>query len=206
MRKHSESGNGHKYQSELRTRQKEMTGDIIMEAVCSLIADGKMLTFNIQEVADLAGVSYGTVYNHFPSRELMIESLYDWMAAKNLETSRSKPPQTLDDLMKFKRLYTLSNKKEMEILFAVNKALSVLDLMPDGMKKRDDNARRIIENSFDLDPEFLKKVSAFIVYINTFQSWTTLTTRFDLSEEETTFVMDWAIELMIKELKRKETE
>ncbi len=55
----------------LRKRQQESTRKVILDALGAQIADSGAMGFSIQDVADRAGVTHRTVYNHFPTREVL---------------------------------------------------------------------------------------------------------------------------------------
>lgn len=63
--------------SGLRARQKALARRSILDAVSSLIAERRHLDFSLQEVAERAGVSLRTVYNHFEGREAVLDALAD---------------------------------------------------------------------------------------------------------------------------------
>lgn len=63
--------------SELRARQKALAKRSILDAVSGLIAERRHLDFSLQEVAERAGVSLRTVYNHFEGREAVLDALAD---------------------------------------------------------------------------------------------------------------------------------
>ncbi len=196
------SENKKEYHSELRDRQKEMTRDLILEAVCDFILEGKILSFSVQDVADRAGISYGTVYKHFPNREMMLESLYNW----GFSSKRPKEtyPTNLDELLSQKASYRKANKREMDIFIAINRVLPALNILPENMVKRDTNSRKIIEEEFaSLGADFIKNASAILVMMNSFQSHTTLMTRFGLTRQEAAAAADWMTEVVVEELKRK---
>jgi AcrR family transcriptional regulator len=52
----------------MRKRHQELTQKAILDALGEVVADSGAVEFSIQDVADRAGVSHRTVYNHFPTR------------------------------------------------------------------------------------------------------------------------------------------
>jgi AcrR family transcriptional regulator len=59
----------------LRTRLREETGKAILEAAEQAIGELGFAAARIEDVASRAGVSVGTVYNHFDDRDALIEAL-----------------------------------------------------------------------------------------------------------------------------------
>ncbi len=55
----------------MRVRQQQLTREAILEALGQQIVASGPLGFSMQDVADRAGVTHRTVYNHFPTREAL---------------------------------------------------------------------------------------------------------------------------------------
>lgn len=55
----------------------ETTRRAILDALAHVVVESKAFGFTVQEVADRAGVTHRTVYNHFPTREALVEGLAD---------------------------------------------------------------------------------------------------------------------------------
>lgn len=56
-------------------RSAEATRRAILDAFAHVIVESKELGFSVQQVADRAGVTHRTVYNHFPTRDALSEGL-----------------------------------------------------------------------------------------------------------------------------------
>lgn len=63
----------------LRQQQMEQTRRAILEALAAEITESGMLDFSIQAVADRAGVTHRTVYNHFPTREELNDAFAEYV-------------------------------------------------------------------------------------------------------------------------------
>jgi AcrR family transcriptional regulator len=57
---------------------RERTRRAILEAVADVITDTNGIGFSMQAVADRAGVTHRTVYNHFPTREALCEAFAEY--------------------------------------------------------------------------------------------------------------------------------
>jgi AcrR family transcriptional regulator len=55
--------------------QLEKTRAAILDALAEVIVESGGLGFSVQQVADRAGVTHRTVYNHFPTREALNDAL-----------------------------------------------------------------------------------------------------------------------------------
>lgn len=54
----------------------------ILDALAAVIIETDGTDFSVQQVADRAGVTHRTVYNHFPTREALRDALADHVEAK----------------------------------------------------------------------------------------------------------------------------
>lgn len=65
-----------------RTRDPVATRAAILEAACTLLAKDGPEGISLSEVAKLAGINRGTAYQHFETRENLIEATADWVSNK----------------------------------------------------------------------------------------------------------------------------
>lgn len=65
-----------------RARNPEATREAILEAARTLLAKDGPEGISLSEVAHLAGVNRGTAYQHFETREKLIEATADWVSKK----------------------------------------------------------------------------------------------------------------------------
>jgi AcrR family transcriptional regulator len=66
------------YESPLRAEQKAATRQRILDAAGKLMEDRGLEEFSFAAIAKEAGVKERTVYRHFPSKNVLIESLCAW--------------------------------------------------------------------------------------------------------------------------------
>jgi AcrR family transcriptional regulator len=59
----------------LRSRQREFTRRLIVEALAGVIVENGIHDFSMEEVADRAGVSIRTLYRYFPNRDDLLSGL-----------------------------------------------------------------------------------------------------------------------------------
>ncbi len=74
------TGTGKKMQR--RKRDPEGTRLAILEAAGSLLAKDGPEGLSVSQVAQLAGVNRGTAYQHFPTREQLLEATTAWMSER----------------------------------------------------------------------------------------------------------------------------
>ena len=63
-----------------RSRDPEATREAILEAARTLLAQDGPEGISLSEVAQLAGVNRGTAYQHFATREKLIQATADWVS------------------------------------------------------------------------------------------------------------------------------
>ena len=59
----------------LRERQLQLTRETILDACADLVNQRRHLGFTMQEIATSAGMALRTVYNHYPTREDLLDAL-----------------------------------------------------------------------------------------------------------------------------------
>ncbi len=64
------------------------TREAILDALAEIVVENGGLDFSVQQVADRAGVTHRTVYNHFPTREALREGLADHVEKRLAEKNR----------------------------------------------------------------------------------------------------------------------
>ena len=82
-----------------KQRQRDRTRDKILDALADVIAESGGVGFSIQQVADRAGVTHRTVYNHFPSKEELFEAilLLMWERSQSPDELAYTPTRPLRD-------------------------------------------------------------------------------------------------------------
>lgn len=194
------------YNNTLRQRQKEMTRDMIMEALSSLILEGKIHTFNIQDVADRAGISYASVYKHFPSRSAMLKALYEWQNKRNIEVNL-EPIQDLEEWPAYSAKLFRNFEENYELRVATIQTLFALNLRPASMEARNDETQDMIERWLPhLDSDMSKRAAGLLRLLSGSMFWMVFRSRYGFSEEETIETMKWALDVLLADLKRRNRE
>lgn len=82
------------------TESRQRTRRLILEAMADVIANQGGIGFSVQAVADRAGVTHRTVYNHFPTRDALCEAFSDYVDELLMEAGglTSEPDLSLDQL------------------------------------------------------------------------------------------------------------
>jgi AcrR family transcriptional regulator len=77
--------------SKRRPRDPDATREVILEAARTLLAKDGPEGISLSEVAHLAGVNRGTAYQHFATREKLIEATVAWAADKLFRAAFGDP-------------------------------------------------------------------------------------------------------------------
>jgi AcrR family transcriptional regulator len=76
------------------TSARERTRLAILEAMADVISETNGIGFSVQAVANRAGVTHRTIYNHFPTREALCEGFSDYVD-EVLSSSTGGPPPAI---------------------------------------------------------------------------------------------------------------
>ncbi len=90
-----------------RQERSQITVDAILEAAARLFADGGLEEVNTNQIAELAGVSVGSLYQYFPSKQAILGELIDrhseqtitLLAAKLAEFAARPIPAVLREIV-----------------------------------------------------------------------------------------------------------
>jgi AcrR family transcriptional regulator len=174
-----------------------------MEALADLIAQGRLHTLSIQDVADRAGISYASVYRHFPNREKLFEGLYEW-GSEHVSSQMPPTPRTLDEVGEWTRKSVAVAYRNAAVNRAVATILTALDIHPQSRRQRDLEIERLVATSVPKLPASLRRqASAVIRYLAGSQAWATLGQRFRLDAEDTAAALGWVLEAFIGDLKQR---
>lgn len=192
--------NSRSYASPLRRHQTEVTRDRILEAVAAIISEGRILDFSVKEVADRAGVSYASVYRHFPTRESLLEAIYE-AASEIMAQSFPFAPRSLDEIPAMAGKTVAVFEEKATIVQAFTMALSANDVQPQSRRERDQQYQQMVaESAPHLDPEVARQFAAIICHLYSSLTWATLKQRFGLSAEGTAEAITWALQTLIRDL------
>lgn len=190
-----------RYTSPLRQQQQEMTRNRIMEALVALITEGRIADFTVRDVADKAGVSYGSVYRYYPTREALLDGLDPW---SQQFTQHTPMPDRLEEVPQAMRAALAGFESRAEEAVAVHSALTALNMRTQGSRTRDERLRNLIAAAVpELSEAEQRKASAILRHIGGVAGWMAMRQRFGLSAEETAEALGWATEVLIRDLKQR---
>ena len=91
-----------RYHSPLRSRQKEQTRDLILDAVDAILRRAPLSEVTIAAVAHEAGITERTIYRHFPTREDLLDAVWR-RALQALSGGQDPRVETLEQILDLTR-------------------------------------------------------------------------------------------------------
>lgn len=190
-----------------RERQQEATRKAILDALGQVVTEAGAVEFSIQEVADRAGVSHRTVYNHFPTRT----ALNDAFAQHAEDELRAlfpgqRPPEegapldalpqivaqtyrAFDELERPTRAYVM-------LMIASRSAAKLT-------RKRTKRFEQAIESELGpLPPGVARQVTAALRMFASTTGWHVLTEQLKLSTDEAAAVASWVMAMVIDQVRK----
>ena len=182
-----------------RERQQETTRSAILDALAEVIADSGAIGFSVQDVADRAGVTHRTVYNHFPTRE----ALNDGLAVRveeELDTIGTRPDATLsltglvpivDEAFRFLEQRAPQVRAYVMLMIASRGPAEVT-------RERTAAIERVIEDEAGpLPPEAARLVTAALRMFVSSTGWHLLTEHQGLSQDEAIDTAVWVTRTLL---------
>ncbi len=186
------------YTSVLRREQQELTRTRIVTAVADLIREGRIHSFTVEEVAQRAGVSYGSVYRHFPSKERLLEELYDWFQQVS---DGPTVPDSLDAVPSLAAALVAYLEQNADVAQASAMAMTALGVVPKTQRHHDEEICRLVaEADRGLDPREVRARAAVIRLLASSLGWAVLRQRFELDSDQTSSALSWALRTLIPEV------
>jgi len=191
------------YSSPLRERQKTLTRDLVTRSVAELIAEGKILTFTTQDVANRAGVSYAAVYRHFPTRKALLEAVNDWVEA--VARPKAPPdPTTIDDIPGWIDGVLPILEENAALAQARSMASTVLGLRFRGSARRDRILEELVyDAATNLSEDARRCAFAVIRLLASSTSWVSMRQQFGLDNKQAALAIGWGLRTLIADVKRR---
>lgn len=189
-----------------REEQREQTRRAILEALTEVIIEHGALEFSIQQVADRAGVTHRTVYNHFPTREALndafgvfvdeqLETAFgsgrapdEGVAATDLHTLVSETYETFERLGKYLHASAM-------LMLAVGEQAQVT-------RERSERFTSLLETDLNMDASSARMGAAALRMFVSSTGWHLLTQQLGLSPEEAKYTAEWATRALLAEMTR----
>ena len=172
----------------------------ILDAVAAEIAESGLLGFSIQGVADRAGVTHRTVYNHFPTREALNDAFAEHVEAVLGERGLAEAERDVGalGLPKLARQFHASigsNAAELQayvmMTIAAGKAARVF-------RDRSKKLEKLLEGELGpFEPGVARLVTSAIRLFLSSAGWFLLSKHHGLSPAEAGRMSEWALRVLL---------
>jgi len=186
------------YDNSGRKKKAEQTRQSILSALAEQLVNNNSSDFSIDEAAQRAGVSTRTLFRYFPSKELMLEGMSEWVFSI---TGKISLPHSSDELE-----HTIQASYRMfEDNAGLMRALLLSDLGRGIRHRLAVRRRKGVADALDsavsgLAPEEAKAVKALMVHIITAEAWWQMRDAYGVPGEESSKVVRWTTRLMLEAL------
>ncbi len=186
---------------DLRTRQRALAQQTILDACAALVTEHRHLDFAMKDVADRAGVSLRTVYNHFATREDLLDALgtmfNDHMAARGGPDATDLETGGIDLVTAIR-----VNLQLFEELDGVSEAFAQLPLTDVGRdEERRVRTERIVEHIVGMMPSVPRDqavaIATVLRHLLSHRSWFWLTREYGLTVDQVSDVVTWAATTLV---------
>lgn len=181
----------------IREQQVALTRTTILDALAAEITENGLVDLSIQAVADRAGVTHRTVYNHFPTREALNDAFaehVEMLLAKhaiepadlgvdNWPTIASEAQSVFEVRPEHIRAYVM-------MTIATATPASVF-------KTRSNRMEKALENELGLDPATAKLVNSAIRMFMSSSGWFLMNAHHGLTSADIGRMSAWAIKTLI---------
>jgi AcrR family transcriptional regulator len=185
----------------LREQHAEVTRGRILAAVAELLERGVAEELTMPGVAEASGISLRTVYRYYPTREQLLEAAGRWIGDELL---RHPYPENLDEVAELFRAGCRDFDEHPGLVRAL--ALSQLGQSVRGYRRRERLqaiSRALRDEVGDLPEEELRRAEAVLAYLHNVLAYTALREESGLSGDEIGDALGWAIETLVKDLRKR---
>ena len=179
------------------TRQR--TRRAILEAMVDVIMETDGIGFSVQAVADRAGVTHRTIYNHFPTREALCDAFSDYVdeslaagsGAREPTWSLAALPAIVDGL--YRALASRDRHARAYVMLMIGNRRPM-----SAWRKRSLMAEKLIAGELSAQtPLTARQVTAVIRMFVSTMGWHLLTEQCGLSTEEAAGASSWATRTLL---------
>lgn len=198
----SADGTSRTYNSPLRERQADNTRRAILEAASELIVEDGLASFSMRDVAEEAGVSERTVYNHFATRQAVLDGLTDYVAERLDELGLQDDPRDIEDLTG--RMVAIN--RAFDTIGAPARAMARLTAAQGrpsaAAVERTEHFRERFADVLDpLPPDEAERCFAMIRTVVSSTTWLRLREEFALGSDDTAKAIAWALKTLLDDLR-----
>jgi len=186
----------------LREQQAQLTRELILRAVATLLEGDEPDDISVPEVARRAGVSLRTVYRYFPAREELFAAAGDWIGEHLFGDAPFE--QTADELGEvFKRVCERFDEAPRLV-----RAMALSQAGRSVRSHRRDRRMESIRNALaevtdNLPQREVREAEAVFFYLESMLAWVTMRDEAGLNGKQTGEAIAWAIRTLVADLRRR---
>jgi len=177
---------------------RERTRRAILEAMVDVIMEADGIGFSVQAVADRAGVTHRTIYNHFPTRQALCDAFSDYVDEVLLGSRAPEPtwslrsiPQLVENLYQTLALHDRHARAYVMLMIGNRRPMSA-------WRRRSLMAEKLIaREQSDQIPLTPRQVTAVIRMFVSTLGWHLLTEQCGLSTGEAAAASAWATRTLL---------
>lgn len=181
----------------LRDQQLALTRTTILDALAAEITANGLVDLSIQAVADRAGVTHRTVYNHFPTREALNDAFAEYVemllakhATEPATSGVDTWPQVAEAALEMFNRRPEHLRAYVMLTIAMAKPASVF-------RTRSKRMAKALEDELGLEPATAKLVTSAIRMFMSSAAWFLLNAHHGLTTAEAGRVTEWALRTLI---------
>ncbi len=191
-----------------REAQRDATRRAILGALAEVVADSGVLGFSVQEVADRAGVTHRTVYNHFPTRNALNDAFGVHVEERLAETLGGDGQLPPDPDLTFASLAELvtTTYQAFEVI-AGEVHVNVALMLATGAEAQVTNERTarlaaVLCDELGLDRGTARRAAAALRMFLSSTGWHLLRRQLGLTAGEAVATAAWAVRALAADLER----
>ena len=186
----------------LREQQAQLTRELILRAVATLLEADEPDDISVPEVARRAGVSLRTVYRYFPTREELFAAAGDWIGEHLFGDAPFE--QTADELGEvFKRVCERFDQAP-RLVRAMALSQAGRSVRSHRRDKRLESIRNALAEVTDnLPKQEVREAEAVFFYLESMLAWVTMRDEAGLNGKQTGEAIAWAIRTLVADLRRR---
>lgn len=177
-----------------------MARQTIVDACAELVTERRHLDFSIKEVAERAGVSLRTVYNHFATREDLLDAL---ATVRDEQADALGSPSARDVRSREDLLYAV--RRNLEIfseLGGIGEAMAQLPLADVGRDVEREQRTQLIVDAIarempSVPDDDARAIGVVLRHLVSHRSWFWLTREYGLDTAQVVRIVSWAIETLV---------
>jgi AcrR family transcriptional regulator len=189
-------------ESSLRDQQQQLTRELILRSVAEQLEQGDASEITVPDIARAAGVSVRTVYRHFATREELITAAAEWISEHLFGAARM--PETLDGVISNFREILLAFDEHPNLVRAMATSRAGNAVRSARRTRRLEAEKRALAKvTCNLPAAEQRQAEAIFGYLGNMLAWVTMRDENGLSGEEIGQTMDWAMNTLIEDLRRR---